>query len=184
MKRLRRALEILLTGYVLVVLGLGIAAHAAPLAGYGLYAVRSASMTPALKVGDLVVEERVDPTTIHVGDVITLATANGATVTHRVETVTPNDAGPVFTTRGDANASPDPVATFAGQVRGRVAWDVPLLGFLLAMVTTPTGLLALFSIGAGLLTAIWILGEHEARREDELLAELAHELGIARPVPS
>jgi len=184
MKRLRRALEILLTGYVLVVLGLGIAAHAAPVVGYGLYAVRTASMTPALKVGDLVVEERVDPTTIHVGDVITLATANGATVTHRVETVTPNDVGPVFTTRGDANASPDPVATFAGQVRGRVAWDVPLLGFLLAMVTTPTGLLALFSIGAGLLTAIWILGEHEARREDELLAELAHELGIARPVPS
>ncbi len=184
MKRLRRALEILLTGFVLVVLGLGIAAHAAPVVGYGLYAVRTASMTPALKVGDLVVEERVDPTTIHVGDVITLATANGATVTHRVETVTPNDAGPVFTTRGDANASPDPVATFSGQVRGRVAWDVPLLGFLLAMVTTPTGLLALFSIGAGLLTAIWILGEHEARREDELLAELAHELGIARPVPS
>src|SRR6185295_4926628 len=110
MKRLRRALEILLTGYVLVVLGLGIAAHAAPVVGYGLYAVRTASMTPALKVGDLVVEERVDPAKIQVGDVITLATANGATVTHRVETVTPNDAGPVFTTRGDANASPDPVA--------------------------------------------------------------------------
>ena len=184
MKRLRHALEILLTAYVLLVLGLGIVAQAAPVAGYGLYAVRSASMTPSLKVGDLVIEERVDPATIQVGDVITLATGSGATVTHRVETVTPNDAGPVFTTRGDANASPDPVATFAGQVRGRVAWDVPMLGFLLAMVTTATGLLALFSIGAALLTAIWILGEHEARREDELLAELAHELGIARPVPS
>ena len=184
MKRLRHLLEILLAAYVMVVLGLGIAAQAAPVAGYGFYAVRTASMTPSLKVGDLVVEERVDPATIQVGDVITLATGSGATVTHRVETVTPNDAGPVFTTKGDANASPDPVATFSGQVRGRVAWDVPLLGFLLAMVTTPTGLLALFSIGAALLTAIWILGEHEARREDELLAELAHELGIVRPVTS
>ena len=182
MKRARRGLELVLAGFVVAVLGLGIAVHAAPAAGYGLYAVRSASMTPSLRVGDLVLEERVDPATIHVGDVITLATGTGATVTHRVQAVTPNDAGPVFTTKGDANASPDPVATYAGQVRGRVAWDVPLLGYVLAMVTTPTGLLALFSIGATLLTAIWLLGEHEARREDELLGDLARELGIAWPM--
>jgi len=179
-KRTRRALEIVLAVFVIGVLGLGIAVHAAPAVGYGLYAVRSASMAPALEVGDLVVEERVDPATIRVGDVITLATGTGATVTHRVETVTPNDAGPVFTTRGDANAKPDPVATFAGQVRGRVAWQVPALGYLLAMVTTPTGLLALFSIAAALLTAIWLLGEREDRREDALLDLLAGELGLVR----
>ena len=183
-KGTRRALEGTLAAFVLVVLGIGIAAQAAPAAGYGLYAVRSASMAPSIKVGDLVLEQRVDPATIRVGDVITLATGTGATVTHRVETVTPNDAGPVFTTKGDANPSPDPVATYSNQVRGRVAWEVPLVGYLLAMVTTMTGLLALFSIGAMLLTAIWILGEHEARNEDRVLAELARELGIARPAAS
>jgi signal peptidase I len=183
-KRTRRTLEILLAAFVLLVLGLGVAVQLAPAAGYGMYAVRSASMAPAIRVGDLVLEERVDAASIRVGDVITLATATGVTVTHRVESVTPNDAGPVFTTRGDANASPDPVATFARQVRGRVTWDVPLLGYLLAMVTTPTGLLALLSIGAMLLTAIWILGEHEARRENELLDQMARELGIPRPVTS
>jgi len=70
----------------------------------------------------------------------------------------------------------------SSQVRGRVAWDVPLLGFLLAMATTPSGLIALFSIGATLLTAIWLLDEGEARREDAVLAELARELGIAQRV--
>src|SRR3954463_4059471 len=109
-KRTRRGLELVLSGFVLAFLGRGIAVQAAPAAGYGLYAVRSASMAPSLKVGDLVVEERIDPATIQVGDVITLATGTGATVTHRVQTVTPNDAGPVLTTKGDANATPDPVA--------------------------------------------------------------------------
>ena len=184
MQVVRRALEIVLATYVISVLMLGLAALAGPTAGYGLYAVRSASMAPALEVGDLVIEQRVDPASIQVGDVITIASGAGKNVTHRVETVTPNDAGPVFTTKGDANASPDPVATFASQVRGRVAWDLPLFGFALAMVTTTTGLLALFCIGATVLTAIWMLGEQEARREERLLGELARELGIARPVSS
>ena len=182
MKLVRSVLEIALATLVVGVLLLALAAQAAPLAGYGLFAVRSASMAPSIKVGDLVIEQHVDPTTIEVGDVISLATGTGATVTHRVATVTPNDSGPVFTTKGDANASPDPVATWSSQVRGRVAWDVPLLGFILAMATMPTGLLALFSIGATLLTAIWLLDEGEARREDKVLAELARERGIAQRV--
>jgi len=182
MQLVRRVLEILLATLVVGVLVLALAMQVAPTAGFGLFAVRSGSMAPSIKVGDLVIEEHVDPASIQAGDVITLATGTGATVTHRVQTVTPNDAGPVFTTKGDANASPDPVATMSSQVRGRVAWDVPLLGFLLAMATTPSGLIALFSIGATLLTAIWLLDEGEARREDAVLAELARELGIAQRV--
>jgi signal peptidase len=111
--------------------------------------------------------------------VITLETGTGKTVTHRVATVTPNNAGPVFTTKGDANASPDPVATLSSQVRGRVAWDVPLLGFLLAMVTMPTGVLALLSVGGTLLVAIWLLEELQADEENDELAELARDLGPA-----
>ena len=182
MQLVRGVLEILLATLVVGVLVLALAMQVAPTAGFGLFAVRSGSMAPSIKVGDLVIEEHVNPESIKAGDVITLATGTGATVTHRVQTVTPNDAGPVFTTKGDANASPDPVATMSSQVRGRVAWDVPLLGFLLAMATTPSGLIALFSIGATLLTAIWLLDEGEARREDAVLAELARELGIAQRV--
>jgi signal peptidase I len=179
LQRVRIGLEVLLAGYVLSIMALGVGAQAAPLSGHGLFAVRTASMTPAIRVGDLIVEARVDPATIRVGDVITVATGTGATVTHRVATITPNDAGPVFTTKGDANTSPDPTATHAGQVRGLVMWQVPLVGYLLAMATTPSGLLALFSVGAMLLTLIWLLGERDVRREDAVLAQLARELGIA-----
>jgi signal peptidase len=180
LRLVRRLLEGALAIFVVVVLGLAAAAQAGPLAGYGVYAVRSASMSPAIRVGDLLVEQRVDPGTIAVGDVITLDTGTGATVTHRVATVTPNDSGPMFTTKGDANASPDPVATPSTRVRGRVGWDVPFLGFVLAMVTMPTGVLALLSFGCALLVAIRLVAELEAQEEDEELAELARELGLAR----
>jgi signal peptidase I len=180
LRLVRRLLEAALAIFVVVVLGLAAAAQAGPLAGYGVYAVRSASMSPAIRVGDLLVEQRVDPEAIAVGDVITLDTGTGATVTHRVATVTPNDAGPVFTTKGDANASPDPVATPSTLVRGRVAWEVPFLGFLLAMVAMPVGVLALLSFGCALLVAIWLAAELEAEGEDAELEALARELSVAR----
>ena len=182
LKLVRLTLEIALAAIVVVALSLAVAAQAAPATGRALYAVRSASMAPAIRVGDLVVEERVSPEVIRVGDVITIATGTGGTVTHRVETVTTNDVGPVFTTKGDANATQDPRATLSSQVRGRVAWDVPLLGFLLAMATMPSGVIALFSIGATLLTAIWLVDELERRDEDDELAELARQLDAAQAV--
>ena len=176
-KTARRLLEIILAVYVLGVVGLAAAAKAAPVAGYGLYAVRSASMAPALGVGDLVVAQDVDPTAIQPGDVITASTRTGSTITHRVVAVASNGDGPAFTTRGDANASPDPVATPAAQVRGRVAWDIPLLGFLLAMVTTPSGIVALLSIGGSLLTVVWLLDDLELADDEEELERRAHRLG-------
>jgi signal peptidase I len=177
LKRIRLLLELALV--LLVVGGLGIVAavQAAPLAGYSLYAVRSASMAPAIAVGELVVAQHVEPGEIRAGDVITVKVASGATVTHRVVGLTAGDHRTLFTTRGDANPSADPVPAPAEQVRGRVAAQVPLLGFLLAMVTMPSGILAMFSIGAMLLTTLWLLDEQEAEEAEELeLERLAHAL--------
>jgi signal peptidase len=171
LKLVRRLLELALVVFVVGMVGLAITAQAAPLAGYGLYAVRSASMTPALEVGSLVIAQHVDPAVVQTGDVITVKARTGATVTHRVVTITPNDAGPVFSTRGDANASPDPVATRADQLQGRVAGQVPLLGFLLAMLAMPSGVVAVLSIGAALATAVWLVDDLEADAE----AEAEHE---------
>jgi signal peptidase len=171
LKLVRRLLELGLVVFVVGMVSLAVAAQAAPLAGYGLYAVRSASMTPAIEVGSLVIAQHVDPAVVQPGDVITVKARTGATVTHRVVTITPNDAGPVFSTRGDANASPDPVATRADQLQGRVAGQVPLLGFLLAMLAMPSGVVAVLSIGAALATAVWLVDDLEADAE----AEAEHE---------
>jgi len=56
MRRLaRRAVEALFALVVVGSLGLAAATYLAPKAGFGLYAVRSGSMRPALEIGDLVV---------------------------------------------------------------------------------------------------------------------------------
>ncbi len=173
----RRGLEAALIVMVLGVVGLAAAAQVAPLVDGGLYAVRSSSMVPALGVGDLVVVQAVNPEAIRVGEVITIRLASGATMTHRVAAVTETDDGPLFKTSGDANGGPDAVYARADQVVGRLAWHVPWLGFLLAMVTMPSGLAALFSVGVTLLTAVWLLDEVEAADEDDELEGLDADTG-------
>lgn len=172
MTLVRRILEVVLLVFVVGVLGLTAVANLAPHAGYGLYAVRSPSMAPALGVGDLVVAQRVAPDDVRPGDVIAFQVGSGTTVTHRVVALTATDEGPVFTTQGDANGSPDPVAARAEQLQGRLAGSVAVLGFLLAMLTMPSGIAALFSIGAALLTAVWLLDEVAEGDEDDELEEL------------
>src|SRR5262245_19580858 len=172
LKLMRRGLEATLFCLVLGSLGLAGAAQLGPLDGYELYAVRSASMTPALGVGDLVVAERVDAAEIHPGDVVTAAVGGGRLVTHRVVGLESDANGPSFSTKGDANATADPVAVPASQVRGRVGWHMPLLGFLLAMITMPSGIVSLLSTAAALLVAIWILEDLDA--EDEADRVPAH----------
>jgi len=168
----RRILELVLVVYVVGVLGLTAAAHFAPFTGYGLFAVRSPSMAPALGVGDLVVAERVAASDVRTGDVIAFQVGSGTTVTHRVVSLMAADDGPVFTTQGDANGTPDPVATRAEQLQGRLAGSAALLGFVLAMLTMPSGIAALFSIGAALLTAVWLLDEVADGDEDDELEDL------------
>ena len=165
----RRGLEVALLLLVLGSLGLAAFAQAAPLLRGGLYSVRSESMVPTLSVGELVVVQEVAPEAISVGDVITVKLASGATVTHRVVAIVETDGPPMFQTRGDANGGPDPVNVTSDQVVGRLAWHLPFVGFLLAMLSMPTGLAALFSVGATLLTAIWLLDEVEIADEDDEL---------------
>ena len=172
----RRLLEVVLVAYVATVLGVAVLAQVLPNVGHGLFAVRSESMAPGLGVGDLLLVDRIPPEDVRVGDVVTLSIGTGATVTHRVITVTPTDQGPMFTTKGDANATADPVAHRADQLRGRLSIALPLLGYLLAMLTMASGIAALFSIGATLLTAAWLLDEIDSGDEEDELAEIELDL--------
>lgn len=172
----RRLLEVVLVTFVVTVLGLAGLAQVLPSIGHGLFAVRSDSMAPDLRVGDLLLVDRVRAEEVRAGEVVTISIGGGATVTHRVVSVTPTDDGPMFTTKGDANATADPVAHRSDQLRGRLALALPLLGFLLAMLTLPSGIAALFSIGATLLTAVWLLDEMDAGDDEAELAEIELDL--------
>jgi hypothetical protein len=53
---------------------------------------------------------------------------------------------------------------------GRVDVSLPLLGFLLAMLGMPIGVVAIISVAGTLLTAIWLLEELEELEEPEEVA--------------
>ncbi|HET9899798.1 MAG TPA: signal peptidase I [Actinomycetes bacterium] len=165
-------LETALLAYLIATLGLALLAHLAPVTGHALFAVRTRSMAPALAVGDLVVTERVADADVRAGDVIAFRLESGTVVTHRVISVTTGTVGRSFTTKGDANGNPDPVAISGASVEGRAMGSVPLLGFLLALLSTASGITALFSIGAALLTAIWVLDEGADDHDEELVMAL------------
>ena len=111
-----------------------VAAYAALLvAGYKPVAVYSGSMRPTLGVGSLAVDKVVDARTVRVGDVITFNDpyVKGRLVTHRVAQIVPTTHGLAYRTKGDANAARDPWAIRLNDQVGRVAFHVPVAGYIL-----------------------------------------------------
>ncbi len=145
-KRLSQALS-----YVLVVVAIVLGAQVVLSTAFGsspFYVVVSSSMTPTLKVGDLVVVESVPFNTIHVNDVIVYVTptptggCEGLVVVHRVVGIA-SDGGLI--TQGDnraTNPRPDEPTEWpfihAPCVRGKVILVVPYLGQVSMMFPPPT----------------------------------------------
>jgi signal peptidase I len=81
--------------------------------------VAGKSMLPSLWPGDRVWIERVDPGTLHIGDVI-LFELHSCYCVHRIQDIrTGNDGARVFVTRGDARPRTDPEVA-ADQILGKV----------------------------------------------------------------
>jgi signal peptidase len=102
------------------------------------YTVLTGSMSPALKPGSLAMVRPVDTDDIGVGSVITyqLESDKPEVVTHRVVTMgLREDGSPVFRTKGDANATPDPKWVRPVQVVGSVWYAVPYVGRLNSLMT-------------------------------------------------
>jgi signal peptidase len=130
--------------------------------GYRPVAVYSGSMTPTIAVGGLAVDRTISAKHVRVGDVITFSDpyVKGRMVTHRVVAIIPTANGLAYRTKGDANPARDPwTIRLTGQV-GRVAFSVPVAGYILVYVHTRevrSALIALASILllTGLLRRIW-----------------------------
>ncbi len=120
----------------LVVVGLSCAGAVALQAWSGthtpLLAIATGSMTPTLVRGDLVVIQHVSSAQIAVGDIIAYSgSCLPAPTVHRVISITSGPSGPVYTTKGDANPSPDPCPVPYSEVDGRVVAVIPAAGYLL-----------------------------------------------------
>lgn len=121
------------------------------------YVVRSDSMSPAIEAGGVVFVSEVPAERIGENDVITFEQPGGdQRVTHRVVEVIEGDGEPRFRTKGDANEDPDPEVVAPSQVIGKVAFSVPLIGYVIAFANTDLGLLTLVVLPALLLVVLEI----------------------------
>lgn len=139
----RRVLRWVLTGITLVVLCVvvlvGAAAIVVPaVAGGTPLTVQTSSMEPNYPPGTLVVIRDVDPAQIKPGDVITyqLKSGEGALVTHRVTQQQRLASGElIFITKGDNNPSADPESVKPVQIRGKLWYAVPFVGWVAAAMS-------------------------------------------------
>lgn len=160
-----------LLAFVLLVAALVIVVPAAT--GSTPMTVLTSSMEPTYPPGTLVIVQPLDPQDVRIGDAITYQIESGrdAVVTHRVIAVTSSSDGSVtWTTQGDNNAVPDAAEVIPEQLRGKVWYSVPWIGYLNNMVNgdargwlVPAIAIGLF-LYAGYMLASGIAGAARKRR--------------------
>ena len=93
--------------------------------------VLTGSMEPTYPPGTLIIVKPIDPQEIRIGDPITYQIESGkaAVVTHRVTAISHTDGELVFTTKGDANSAADAAPVQPVQVKGKVWYAVPWIGY-------------------------------------------------------
>jgi signal peptidase len=164
---LSRLVDVLLVVVVAVGLSGAVLGRLLPVLGHPVYVVAGPSMTPAIGVGSAVILDRVPAADLTVGDVVTLQTGpTHAVYTHRIVRLVERDGARWMETRGDANATPDPVLIPATDVLGRVAWQLPDAGYLIALLSAPSGVILVLSTGAMLLLLGWWLDALERDRRE------------------
>ncbi|RLP74529.1 signal peptidase I [Mycetocola tolaasinivorans] len=143
------------------------------------YTVLTGSMRPSMPPGTTVVVRPVEFDTIRVGDVITYQIASGKpeVVTHRVIAVNITPEGPRLETKGDANPAPDQNPIRPEQVRGKVWYWAPVVGYLSQGVQTDTRTWIARGIGialigyAGYLVVSAVRGRARRRAEEHAAEE-------------
>lgn len=130
------------------------AIYAAPHLGWKVDGLRSGSMSPQLNTGDMVVTRPVSPQEIQVNDVIIFHSPNNKNlISHRIVGVQENPSL-VFQTKGDANKDRDPFTVPAADVVGKLAFRIPLLGYGVLVLQSPSGLLG-FLVIPGIAVLLW-----------------------------
>jgi signal peptidase len=121
--------------------------------GLESFAVLSGSMEPSLHVGDLVIDRRIRPLDVRVGDIVKFRDPEGASrlLTHRVIRVRVRGAKAYVVTKGDANHSVERWTIPVDGALGRVDFRVPKLGYVVMWAGGRLGRLALVAIPALLL---------------------------------
>lgn len=145
----RRALDAVLVVALAAVAVTAASTLFAPVLGGRALAIAGGSMEPAIPRGSLVLA--VPAAAYGVGDVVAVQAGGATPYTHRVIRVAERDGRPYFETKGDSSAAPDSQLVPLDALIGRVAFALPLLGFLVFLVASGAGLLGLLAVAAAIL---------------------------------
>ncbi|KLN72387.1 signal peptidase I [Rhodococcus qingshengii] len=107
-------------------------------AGAQRFTILTGSMRPTYNPGSLVVVKPVDPSELGIGTPITYQLESGqpTVVTHRIIATSENQKGErTFITQGDANGEPDEKEVRPVQIRGKVWYSLPYLGYVNTWLT-------------------------------------------------
>jgi signal peptidase len=107
------------------------------------------SMQNTIPVGSLVVDQKVDPQQLEVGDVISFQKPIGAKGidTHRIDAIMNDQGKRLYQTKGDSNPVADPwVISFdPGTAAHRMVFSIPYAGNALIFARSPLGRLSLIA---------------------------------------
>jgi len=124
-------IKIIVTGLIVVLFAFSLLFVGIRALGMATFVVTGGSMEPTIHKGSLVIDEPVSADKVRLGDIITFDHYD-QTTTHRVVGIEGSAAGPMFSTKGDANQVTDPEPlSFPGRV-GLVKLAVPGLGYAVA----------------------------------------------------
>lgn len=100
--------------------------------GSQTYSVLTSSMAPKYAPGTFLVVKPIPFEELKVGDIITyqIESGNSAVITHRITSISAAQSGELeFTTKGDNNDAVDELPVREIQVRGKLFYAVPYVGF-------------------------------------------------------
>lgn len=144
-----------------IVLSLAVLFLVPGLAGYDRYVITGGSMSGTFERGSLVFEKEIPVSSLQVGDIITYMppadSGINELVTHRIESIEASENGPLFRTKGDANASSDPwVFHLQAPTQNRLQAAVPFAGWVfialadrdlrMLIIGLPAGVVAVLSL--------------------------------------
>jgi len=131
------------------------------------FAIDGRSMQPAIGFGSLVLIEPVSFEGVKRGDVVTIRADNKVVITHRVTRIVTVGSEQYLELKGDANPAPDPTLVPERALLGRVVTILPKMGYLAAVLATPSGPMGVIALLLGGLLAIWFLDELESGLEEK-----------------
>ena len=156
----KTVLNIIITAIIII----GIAFIGLFCFGIQPYVVESGSMEPTIKTGSVCfINKKAEYDKMQVGDIIAFKINTGASVTHRIESIT--ESG--FETKGDANSAVDSVITTQDNFIGKNIFSIPNIGFIVKSLQTPSGKIVLGTIILVIFLAGILIGEPSKKKKKE-----------------